>query len=75
MAISIRLEKETEQRLELLATKTGRTKSYYLREMIEQGLDDLEDIYLADQALEAMRSGKSRTYSSLEVRKELGLDN
>ena len=39
MATSIRLAPETEQRLDFLASHTGRTKAYYLRELIEQGLD------------------------------------
>ena len=38
MATSIRLAPETEQRLDFLASQTGRTKAFYLREMIEQGL-------------------------------------
>jgi RHH-type rel operon transcriptional repressor/antitoxin RelB len=74
MATSIRLDPAIEQRLDYLAAKTGRTKAYYLREIIKQGLEDMEDVYLADQALEDIRAGKSRTYTSDEVRKELGLD-
>ena len=31
MATSIRLAPETEQRLDFLASSTGRTKAYYLR--------------------------------------------
>jgi RHH-type rel operon transcriptional repressor/antitoxin RelB len=43
MAVSIRLAPEIEQRLDQLVAQTGRAKSYYLRELIEDGLDDLED--------------------------------
>jgi RHH-type rel operon transcriptional repressor/antitoxin RelB len=39
MATSIRLDPETEQRLDFLASQTGRTKAFYLREMIEQGIE------------------------------------
>ncbi|TAN53329.1 MAG: ribbon-helix-helix protein, CopG family [Methylococcaceae bacterium] len=46
MATSIRLAPETEQRLDFLAEHTGRTKAYYLRQIIEQGLEDMEDYYL-----------------------------
>ena len=74
MATSIRLDPATEQRLDYLAAQTGRTKAYYLREIIKQGLEDVEDIYLADKALEDIRAGKSRTYTAEETRKELGLD-
>jgi RHH-type rel operon transcriptional repressor/antitoxin RelB len=75
MATSIRLEPEIEQRLDNLAAQTGRTKAYYLREIIKQGLEDVEDIYLADKALEDIRAGKSQIYSAEQVRKELGLED
>ena len=38
MPTSIRLAPQIDRRLELLASRTGRSKSYYLREMIERGL-------------------------------------
>jgi RHH-type rel operon transcriptional repressor/antitoxin RelB len=75
MPTSIRLNPEIEQRLEQLAAKTGRTKAYYLRELIERGLEDVEDYYLAEAALERLRKGEEQIHSSAEVRKELGLDN
>jgi RHH-type rel operon transcriptional repressor/antitoxin RelB len=75
MATSVRLEPRIEERLDALAARTGRTKAYYLRELIERGLEDLEDYYLADAAMERLRKGEERTYSSAEVRKELGLDD
>ena len=43
MSVSIRLDPEIEQRLNHLAAQTGRAKTYHLRELIEGGLDDLED--------------------------------
>jgi len=75
MPTSIRLNPEIEQRLEQLAAKTGRTKAYYLRELIERGLEDVEDYYLAEAALERLRKGEEQIHSSAEVKKELGLDN
>ncbi len=39
MATSIRLDPAIEQRLDYLAAQTGRTKAYYLRELVIQGLD------------------------------------
>ncbi|OZB81107.1 MAG: hypothetical protein B7X28_05545 [Halothiobacillus sp. 13-55-253] len=47
MPTSIRLAPETERRLNHLAERTGRTKAYYLREIIEQGIEEAEDYYLA----------------------------
>ena len=73
MAVSIRLDPEIELRLDQLAAQTGRTKSYYLRELIEGGLDDLEDFYLADATMERIRKGQENTVSSAQVRKELDL--
>ena len=67
MATSIRLAPETEKRLDFLASQTGRTKAFYLREMIERGLEDTEDHYLAADVLERLRRGTEKTYSSADV--------
>lgn len=67
--LAIRLDPEIESRLERLAKRTGRTKTFYAREAILEHLDDLEDIYLATRRLE--RPG--RTLSADEVKHELGL--
>jgi RHH-type rel operon transcriptional repressor/antitoxin RelB len=75
MATSIRLSPETEQRLDSLAAQTGRTKAYYLREIIERGLDDIEDIYLAEQRLEDIRAGRSATVPLEEVMKRYGMED
>lgn len=75
MATSIRLNPETERRLEFLATQTGRTKAFYLREIIERGLEDMEDYYLAADVVERLRQGDERVYSAAEVRKDLGLED
>lgn len=50
--LAVRLPKEIEERLEELARKTGRSKSYYVRQAILEHLDDLEDYYLAVERLE-----------------------
>ena len=75
MATSIRLEAEMEKRLDFLATQTGRTKAFYLRELISRGMEDLEDYYLAADVLERVRKGEEEILSSAEVRKSLGLDD
>ena len=49
--LAIRLSSEIEKRLELLAKRTGRTKTFYAREAILEHLDDLEDTYLAEKRL------------------------
>jgi RHH-type rel operon transcriptional repressor/antitoxin RelB len=73
MATSIRLALETEQRLDFLAAQTGRTKAFYLRELIERGIEEMEDYYLATEVLERVRKGQEKTHSSAQVRKDLGL--
>ena len=75
MATSVRLAQETEQRLDFLASNTGRTKAYYLREIIEQGIEDMEDYYLAANVLERVRKGQEQVHSSADVRRNLGLDD
>jgi RHH-type transcriptional regulator, rel operon repressor / antitoxin RelB len=49
--LALRLPPEIEQRLDALAKKTGRSKSYYAREAILRQLDDIEDYYLASRRL------------------------
>lgn len=73
MATSIRLNSETEKRLALLAAQTGRSKAYYLREIIERGLEDTEDLYIAEQRLIDNRAGRSMTHTLDEVERDLGL--
>lgn len=68
--LAIRLPKEIEQRLDQLAKRTGRTKTFYAREAILTHLDDLEDLYLA---LERMES-PSRHWTLEEFENENDLD-
>ena len=71
--LAIRLPSEIEDRLEALAQATGRTKTFYAREAILEHLDDLEDLYLAEQRLIDVRSGRSKTHSIDDVERSLGL--
>jgi RHH-type rel operon transcriptional repressor/antitoxin RelB len=75
MATSIRLDPAVEKRLDYLASSTGRTKAYYLRELVENGLADLEDYYLAASAMERVKKGEKAIFDADQVRKELGLDH
>ena len=70
--IAVRLPEEIEKRLDRLAKRTGRAKSYYVREALLNHLDDLEDIYMAEKRLEDIRAGRSRTIPLEEVMKEHG---
>ena len=66
MATSVRVSSETEKRLEVLSAKSGRSKAYYLREMIERGLEDMEDYYLAAEVMERIKRGEEEVLTSEE---------
>ncbi len=68
---AVRLPTETYGRLKALADKTGRTTAYYIREAIEEHLEDLEDIYLAEQTLERIRRGEEEVISAGEFWRDL----
>lgn len=71
MPISIRLSQETEIRLNALAQRTGHTKAYHLRELVERGLEDLEDYYLAAEVMERIRRGEEEILSDEECWRDL----
>ena len=71
--LAVRLGDETEARLEALAARTGRTKTFYARAAIEAYLDDLEDFYLAEERLRDFRDGDAIPLATLKA--ELGLDD
>ena len=73
MPISLRLPADVEARLNDLAVRTGRSKTFYATEAIREHIDDLEDLYLAEQRLIDLRAGRSRTYTLEEVERDLGL--
>jgi RHH-type transcriptional regulator, rel operon repressor / antitoxin RelB len=75
MPTSIRLSPELSSRLDRLATRTARTKAFYLRQIIEAGLSEMEDYYLAADTLKRVRGGHEKVHSAAAVRKNLGLDN
>ena len=75
MPVSIRLPDDLDRRLEFLARQTGRTKTFYILKALVERIDDLEDYYLAADVLERIREGKENSYSSAEVRRDLGLED
>jgi len=70
--LAIRLDEKTKRRLEALAARTGRTKTFYAREAIETHLDDLEDFYLAEARTKDFRAGDAIPLAELKT--ELGLE-
>jgi RHH-type rel operon transcriptional repressor/antitoxin RelB len=71
--IAVRLPEDIENRLDKLAARTGRTKTYYVREAILEHLEDLEDVYLAEKTLTEIRSGKQKTVPIEELAAEYGI--
>ena len=75
MPTSVRLPEEIEGRLHALAEQTGRTKAFYIRELIRTHIDEMEDYYLAVDVVERLRKGRERTFTSHEVRHDLAEDD
>ena len=73
MASTIQLVPEAEKRIDSLVERTGRSKEFFLKEIIKRGLEDVEDYYLAAEVLERVREGTETVYSDAEVRRELDL--
>ena len=72
-SVSLRIPDEISERLVELAEKTGRSKTFYMLEAIKEHLEDMEDLYLAEQRMIDIRSGKSKTTPLADVERELGL--
>jgi RHH-type rel operon transcriptional repressor/antitoxin RelB len=56
-----------------LALDTNRSVSFYVRELINNGLEDVEDYYRAAMVSARIRSGEEKVYSMEEVEAYLGL--
>ncbi|WP_439616615.1 type II toxin-antitoxin system RelB family antitoxin [Shinella sp.] len=73
--LDLRLPADIEKRLEDLARKTGRSTSYFVREAIVEHLDDLEDLYLAEERLRELQSGETGTIALADLMKIHGMEN
>ena len=73
--LAIRLPPEIETRLEHLAKKTGRTKTFYATQAILEKIEDLEDYYLAEKAYQEHLASGKKTYSLDEVKQEYELSH
>jgi len=69
--LAIRLDKELEEKIGLLAKTRGSNRSAVVRDAIIQYLEDNEDLQLAKESLSKMNSTKALR----QLRKELGLDS
>jgi RHH-type transcriptional regulator, rel operon repressor / antitoxin RelB len=71
---SIRLDVSVENRLDALARSSGRSKSFLLRQLITNGIEDLEDSYRASVVMERIPTGQEKVYSIEQVRQHLDLE-
>lgn len=71
MTLTVRLDDEQDRALSKLAADTGRTKTYYVKQALNQFLEDRADYLTALAVLENEPDGPY--FSADEVRRELGL--
>lgn len=70
---TFRTKPELKNRIDFLAKETHRPASFYYNLLLEDYLDDLEDVYLSEQVLTEIRSGRQKTHTADEVFAEAGL--
>ena len=73
MPLSVRLTKEEEARLDALAARTGRSKTFYVRQAIEAHLDELEELYWADEAAREWEASGKKSRPARQLWDELGV--
>lgn len=73
MTISVNLPQEFEARLKALADKSGQSSDAQLRQIIDVGLEDLEDYYAAQDVLARIARGEEKVLTSEEFWR--GMDN
>ena len=54
---------------------TGKTKSYYIKQAVNEKLEDMELLYLAKSRLADLEAGRSTTVSWEEVKRRNGLQD
>lgn len=73
MSIAVRLTEEQERRLDALAARTGRSRSFYVKEALETHLDELEERFWADEVIDRWEASDRKTRPLSELKAELGL--
>ncbi len=73
--MTIRLPKGMEERLTQLAKETHRTKSYYVKQALEEFLEERGDYLLALAAMERFEKGEEKAIPFEEILKKYGIEN
>jgi RHH-type rel operon transcriptional repressor/antitoxin RelB len=68
--LNVRLTDDISSRLDNLAEKTKRPKSFYVKEILDQYLSEYEDAYLA---LDRLNDRNAKYHSTEDVKKILDL--
>lgn len=74
MDTTVRLDDELERRIKQLAAATSRSQSFYINQMIEHGIDRMEQIYGVLHETEQYQADNLEAYSSDDLRRELDLE-
>lgn len=72
---SIRLNDELDARLERIARLTGRTKSFYVKQALEEQIEDLEDLYLARKVAKRVADGRERLIPLEDLERQIGVED
>jgi len=73
MPLSVRLTPEEDSRLDRLAARTGRSKTFYVRQAIKLHLAELEEQYWADEAIRDWEASGRTSRPAGELWGELGV--
>lgn len=65
--INVRVDDDLDARLNALAARTGRTKTFYVTEALETFIEDQEDYFLAKDALDEFRQGDDAPIALADV--------
>ena len=58
---------DIDNRVAFFAAQTKRSKAFYLREMIDKGIEDMEDYCLAANVLQRVRKGREPVHATYDV--------
>lgn len=72
---SVRLDDELDARLERLARLTGRSKSFYVKQALEEQIEDLEDLYAARKVARRVSAGREQLIPLEDLEREIGVED
>ena len=73
MVVSVRLDADTDARLSRLAERTGRSKTFYLKQALAEHLDELDERYWEDDVIDRWEASGRPSRPLEDLKAELGL--